>query len=275
MDYLFSHPGCLQKLKAEVKGWFIVPLWTSQSWMGMLRQSTNHYEVEELADTSVNNGGTPDNVSHQINGMSIVWDMIVLAQPGEPMLGIVVLQVVKPRYSGTWDVSPVLQKLRELEPLHSIPLKNLTLKLVMLMALTQAARVQTLHLLVIKNMKIKQDNICVWLGGNIKQCRPNYNVQFLNLKAYVTDKWLFVYNPLKMYINKTEELRCQSGECEDISCQFIKPHKCVSKDTVARWIRMLLMGIDTNKYSAGSVSLVLGMVIKKLQVIGIFSKMRY
>ncbi|KAK3890227.1 hypothetical protein Pcinc_005762 [Petrolisthes cinctipes] len=35
----------------------------------------------------------------------------------------------------------------------------------------------------------------------------------------------------------------------------IKPHKEVSKDTIARWIRRMLVmsGVDTTKYSAGSV----------------------
>ena len=36
---------------------------------------------------------------------------------------------------------------------------------------------------------------------------------------------------------------------------FIKPHKSVAKDTIARWVRTLLRmsGIDVSKFSAGSV----------------------
>ena len=37
----------------------------------------------------------------------------------------------------------------------------------MLIALTQAARVQTVHLLMLKNISIGKDSICVWLGDNI------------------------------------------------------------------------------------------------------------
>ena len=35
---------------------------------------------------------------------------------------------------------------------------------------------------------------------------------------------------------------------------FIKPHKSVAKDTIARWVRTLLRmsGIDVSKFSAGS-----------------------
>lgn len=82
-------------------------------------------------------------------------------------------------------------------PLKCLSLKDLTLKLVMLMALTQAARVQTLHLLVLRNIDIGVDSISVELGGNIKQCRPKFNVQLVKFQAYVRDKRLCVYETLK------------------------------------------------------------------------------
>ena len=65
------------------------------------------------------------------------------------MRGIFNLRPSTPRYNDTWDVKSVLDKLRMMEPLHNLPLKDLTLKLVMLLALTQVARVQMLHLLVL------------------------------------------------------------------------------------------------------------------------------
>ncbi|XP_045119164.1 uncharacterized protein LOC123509093 [Portunus trituberculatus] len=60
------------------------------------------------------------------------------------------LRPAKPRYIETWDVKPVLEKLRGMSPLHSLSLKDLTLKSVMLLALMQAARVQTLQLVTFK-----------------------------------------------------------------------------------------------------------------------------
>ncbi|KAK3890246.1 hypothetical protein Pcinc_005779 [Petrolisthes cinctipes] len=57
-------------------------------------------------------------------------------------------------------------------------------------------------------------------------------------------------------MDKTKNLR-QDGEQEDqkLLISTIKPHKEVSKDTIARWIRRMLVmsGVDTTKYSAGSV----------------------
>lgn len=54
----------------------------------------------------------------------------------------------------------------------------------------------------------------------------------------------------------TEELRqgCvqKSGS---LLISFIKPHKAVTKDTIARWIKTMLgrSGVDTAKFTAGSV----------------------
>lgn len=166
------------------------------------------------------------------------------------------LRPTKPRYTEIWDVKPVLQEIRHMDPLHSLSLKDLTLKLVMLMALTQAARVQTLHLLMIKGISLGEESISVYLGDNIKQCRPKFNIQVVQFKAYSQDPRLCVVTTLKAYIERTDKLRKEFGNDKGkllISC--IKPHKYVSKDTVARWLKVMLRrcGIDTTKYTAGSV----------------------
>lgn len=54
------------------------------------------------------------------------------------------LKPVKPRISFTWDASIVLRYLVILFPLSELSLKLLTLKLIALIALTTAARAQTI-----------------------------------------------------------------------------------------------------------------------------------
>ena len=139
-----------------------------------------------------------------------------------------------PRYQDTWDVKPVLAKLKQMEPLQTLSLKDLTMKLVMLMALTQAARVQTLHLLVLRNISIKEDSISVWLGDNIKQWRPGFNVQFVKFLPYTKDESLCVCRTLRTYLEQTELFREKLGKKDGrFFISFIKPHKPVSKDTIA------------------------------------------
>lgn len=161
-----------------------------------------------------------------------------------------------PRYTQTWDVKLVLEQLRTLEPLCSLTLKELTVKLVMLMALTQAARVQTLHLLVLKNICIGETSICVSLGDNIKQCRPKFNVKFVDFTAYAADRRLCVCETLKMYIERTAHFRIGVDQMEGpLFLSIVKPHKPVTRDTIARWIRIMLhrSGVDTRVFTAGSV----------------------
>jgi hypothetical protein len=58
-----------------------------------------------------------------------------------------------PRYQETWDVNPVVTYIESLYPLEKLTLKELSLKLVILLALTSGQRCQTLSLLDISCMK--------------------------------------------------------------------------------------------------------------------------
>lgn len=73
-----------------------------------------------------------------------------------------------------------------MDPLHTITLRVLSLKRVLL-ALTLAARVQTIHLLMLRNIVLGVDSVDIWLGGNIKLCRPLFNVQTVGFTAYGTE----------------------------------------------------------------------------------------
>ena len=69
--------------------------------------------------------------------------------------GVFTLRPPVPRYEEIWDVKPVLNYLRRLSPANSLSLKELTQKLVMLLALVSAQRSQTLHKLTIDNLQYK------------------------------------------------------------------------------------------------------------------------
>ncbi|MES9906569.1 MAG: hypothetical protein ABW168_28295, partial [Sedimenticola sp.] len=60
------------------------------------------------------------------------------------MKGLYVCNPPKPRYTSTWDVSKVLLQLVKWSPSENLSLKLLTYKLVSLIALSTAARAQTL-----------------------------------------------------------------------------------------------------------------------------------
>ena len=76
-------------------------------------------------------------------------------------------------------------------------LKDLTLKLVVLIALTNAARVQTLHLLSVNSFVKLKSEFVFQLDYLIKQSRPGFDCSVIKLKAYPPDRRLCVYTVLK------------------------------------------------------------------------------
>ena len=80
-----------------------------------------------------------------------------------------------PRYTATWDVSKVTDYLRKLVPLESLSFKDLSKKLVILLALSSAQRVQTLQALNINNMSIEETKIVFTVVQRLKTSRPGHN----------------------------------------------------------------------------------------------------
>lgn len=161
------------------------------------------------------------------------------------------LRPPKPRYSQIWDVKIVLNYLRKWSPANCLSLKQLTLKLVMLMALTSAQRAQALHKLNLEKMKLKEGSVCFGYDVLLKQHRPGNASSELKLRAYPVDRRLCVIRYLQQYICRTRHIR---GEAKQLFVSFQKPHKPVTKQTISRWIKttMSLAGIDTDTYKPHS-----------------------
>ena len=77
-----------------------------------------------------------------------------------------------PRYLEVWDVRVVLNHLRKLAPAGTLSLKQLTHKVVVLIALISAQRAQSLQKLRLDNCQIEQGKIVFYVDELIKQSRP-------------------------------------------------------------------------------------------------------
>lgn len=165
--------------------------------------------------------------------------------------GVFHLHPPNPRYSEVWDVKLVLNYLRTLSPIVTLKLRDLTFKLCMLIALLSAQRCQTLHLLRIDEMKIRANSVVFFIKDLVKQSKPGKIGITLNLKAYPPDRRLCICRVLKHYLLCTKYLRNNSKQ---IFISYCKPHAPVSKDTISRWIRIVLQkaGIDTSVFKAHS-----------------------
>ena len=136
-------------------------------------------------------------------------------------------------------------------PLYEINLKELTLKLVMLIALTTGQGCQTLTFLDISEQYMQKNDKCFnfALTGHLKQDKPGQVFGNVCLYKYPVRE-LCVYETLSYYISTTEKLRNSTK----LLVSFIKPHRAVTSPTIGRWIKNVLgqAGIDTERFSGHS-----------------------
>ena len=158
-----------------------------------------------------------------------------------------------PRYGKTWDLNVLLCFLRTLPEYDKISLKELTYKLVVLIAILSGQRCQTIHALSIEEncMSLEDDRCTFFISTLLKQSKPETHLKPIELRAYPPDPKLCVVLCLKAYLKVTASLR-HNETALFITCQ--KPHKAAKKDTISRWIKtvLTLAGIDTKVYGAHS-----------------------
>jgi hypothetical protein len=123
------------------------------------------------------------------------------------MKGVFNLRPPAPRHDYVWDVTIVLRFLRKLSPVKYLSLKDLTCKLCMLICLSCAARIQTVHALKLSCMQ-KKSSFVFNFDTLLKTCRPVFRRPNIVLKAYPADKKLCVYTVIVEYLKRTFHLRC-------------------------------------------------------------------
>lgn len=106
------------------------------------------------------------------------------------------------------------------------------------------------------NMTKRKNSFVFTFRDLLKTCRPNSSMSDMVLKTYPPDRRLCDYLVLCEYISRTARLR---KKCDSLFISYVQPHKEVSRDTIARWIRtvMCAAGVDTTIFKAHSVELLL------------------
>jgi len=138
---------------------------------------------------------------------------------------------------------------------HSLPLKSLSLKLVILLALSRPSRSHDLYNLDLRYMKSLPDGVEFKPSSLAKQSRPSKPAASFVFPAFPADKNLCPKEALLEYVSRTESYRGSGSERKTkLFLSYIKPHNPISSSSIARWILAILglAGIDTNKFKAHS-----------------------
>ncbi|CAH3176796.1 unnamed protein product [Porites lobata] len=160
-----------------------------------------------------------------------------------------------PRYVEKWNPQIVLSHLKGYPDTKEMSLKQLTLKLTMILALVTAQRTQTLKLLSINDMQSKDGEYVFQITSILKQTSAHGGRQRhlppIVLKKYDHDKTLCVFTLLQEYLIRTSNLR---GSCSQLLICHCKPHGPASKDTISRWLKQVMLdaGINTSVFKPHS-----------------------
>ena len=167
------------------------------------------------------------------------------------MKGVFHLRPPKPRYKGRWNVSRVLQHIESKGDSTSLCMKDLTLKLVMLLALANADRVSDLCALDLQYLSLTKDSAVFRLVSLTKTARPDKHIT--SCYNSLPGSALCPVETLKRYISRTSSWRkdLKSGK---LLLALNKPHHPVTSATVARWLKQVLKDAGVSEsYTAHSV----------------------
>ena len=165
--------------------------------------------------------------------------------------GIYKLRPPKPKYDSTWDPQQVLDYLKTLYPLENLNLEQLTLKLVGLLALVTAHRVQTFASILLSDIKLNSNGAEIFISSRIKTSGPRRVQPVLNVPFFTDCPELCAGSTLQHYMQRTAAVRTTATR---LLISYTKPHSDVTAQTVSRWIKKVLgnSGVDISMYSSHS-----------------------
>lgn len=159
----------------------------------------------------------------------------------------------KPKYDTTWDPYPVLSFLEKLVPLDRLTLEQLSYKLVTLLALISAHRVQTLSKIKIHNIIRFEDRLEILIPDRMKSSGKNRQQPVLKIPFFLDKPELCLATCILFYIEKTESFREEGYDTLILTHK--RPFHAASSQTISRWIKhtLKMSGISTEQYSGHSV----------------------
>jgi len=156
----------------------------------------------------------------------------------------------RPRYTSTWDVNDVLDVFRKWSNNSDLSIKFLTLKMVGLLALVSAQRVQTLKAINVSSIRISGNVINIFISANIKTSKPGGQQPCILLTKYPHEVKLCVVNTITEYLSRTRVYR----QHDQLLLSLESPYNAVTSQTISRWLKLLLKeaNIDVSMYKAHS-----------------------
>jgi len=152
--------------------------------------------------------------------------------------GVFRLRPPLPRYEDIWDAEIALQVLDSWWPLEELPLRKLSYRVLLLLALSSAQRVQSFHLITVDNIRRTDSETLIAIPDLVKQSRPGKPQPLIRLPVFRSAPERCVATTLDAYIAATEPLR--PPNCPHLFITTQRPFHRASANTLRRWISCAL-----------------------------------
>lgn len=154
----------------------------------------------------------------------------------------------RPKYDVTWHPSILLSFLALKVPNSLLSLEDLSKKLLTLIAIITAHRVQTFSLVKLSNIQQFNDRIIMKIPDLINNSRAGAAQSNLVLPFYTAEPDICPASALKKFVGRTKSIRTR----ESLFIAYKKPHNAVTSQTISRRIKFTIgdSGIDTSIFSS-------------------------
>lgn len=164
--------------------------------------------------------------------------------------GVARTRPAKPRYNSVWNPAVVVEYIQKFLS-EEVTFKNLSYKLITLLALTTAHRIHTLSLIKISDISFISSGVNIKISEPTKTSIQTGYYPFISFSWFKEEPRLCVVKSLSEYISFTEKFR--NGE-DHLFLTLNKPYKKASVNTLSRWIKGVLSkaGIDISIFGSHS-----------------------
>lgn len=131
------------------------------------------------------------------------------------MKGVFEVNPSLPKWHTTWDVNTVLELLETWAPVEKLTLKEITMKLCMLIAPLSGQRCQTLRALNVKSMDVQEDKCTFYVNTLLKHSRRGAHQAPIELHAFSANKNVCVVTTLKEYLRRAIKQSQRQSEREN------------------------------------------------------------
>lgn len=201
-----------------------------------------------------NKGAAYGSLNSHRSALSILLgsDLTTNDQIKRLLKGIYKLKPALPKYSFTWDPQVILNVIENWIPNRELSIEYITKKLVILLALCTAHRVQTFSLIKLDNIRISPSGVNIGISDVIKTSAAGREQPVLHLPYFEENRAICPATVIEDYLYITRRIR--PATTGNLILTYKKPHKQATSQTISRWIKQVLgeCGVDVSTFSAHS-----------------------